>query len=160
MKEKIESILKELQEIQTETQQRLQKSIKELFSEFWVNNPGIQTVSWTQYAPYFNDGDPCVFYVNDPAFTNFRLEDSDAGVREVVWADYENKEKNQVSFSKWNFKDIINIYKIDANSDEIESLATFLCSSLMSDVMEDTFGSDSLVIATRDGFEVEEYEHD
>lgn len=30
---------------------------KDLFAE----HPGLKSFSWTQYAPYFNDGDPCTF---------------------------------------------------------------------------------------------------
>ena len=154
MKEKIESLLKELREFQAETQQKLQKSLKELFSD-------IQTVVWTQYAPYFNDGDPCVFSVNDPGFTNFRLEDSDdINVRKVSWGDYEDKEKNHVCVRSWNVEKYIEHFKLNANADSIKSLSSFLCADVISDVMENTFGSDSLVIATREGFEVQEYEHD
>jgi hypothetical protein len=159
MKEKIESLLKELREIQAETQKKLQKSIKELFSEFWANNPDIQTVVWTQYAPYFNDGDACVFAVHDPVFTNFRLEDSDTTVREVCWGDYEDEEKNHISVQAWTVEKDIEDFKLNANVDSIKSLSSFLCSDVVSDVMENTFGSDSLVIATREGFEVQEYEH-
>jgi hypothetical protein len=160
MKEKIESLLKELREIQAETQQKLQKSLKELFSEFWVNNPDIQTVVWTQYAPYFNDGNPCVFSVNDPAFTNFRLEDSNATAQEISWGDYEDEEKTHVCVQSWTVEKDIEHFKLNANVDSIKSLSSFLCSDVVSDVMENTFGSDSLVIATREGFEVQEYEHD
>lgn len=161
MKEKIESLLKELREFQAETQQKLQKSLKELFSEFWVNNPDIKTVVWTQYTPYFNDGDPCVFSVNDPVFTNFRLEDSDdINVRKVLWGDYEDKEKNHVCVRSWIVEKYIEHFKLNANADSIKSLSSFLCADVISDVMENTFGSDSLVIATREGFEVQEYEHD
>lgn len=31
--------------------------VQPIFAEF----PGLQWFSWTQYTPYFNDGDPCVF---------------------------------------------------------------------------------------------------
>jgi hypothetical protein len=33
---------------------------KSLFDEF----PPLESFSWTQYAPYFNDGDECVFSAN------------------------------------------------------------------------------------------------
>lgn len=26
--------------------------------------PELKTISWTQYTPYFNDGDPCTFRAN------------------------------------------------------------------------------------------------
>lgn len=34
--------------------------VQPIFAEF----PGLRWFSWTQYTPYFNDGDPCVFGAN------------------------------------------------------------------------------------------------
>ena len=33
----------------------------ELSAELFANNPQLVSYSWTQYTPYFNDGDECVF---------------------------------------------------------------------------------------------------
>lgn len=30
-----------------------------------LNDPGIDSFGWTQYTPYFNDGEPCVFGVGE-----------------------------------------------------------------------------------------------
>lgn len=35
--------------------------------DVFVEHPTIQTISWTQYTPYFNDGEPCEFSVHDCA---------------------------------------------------------------------------------------------
>ena len=43
----------------------LQKEFDALFIEY----PEIGKIEWTQYTPYFNDGDPCVFGVGELAFT-------------------------------------------------------------------------------------------
>jgi hypothetical protein len=40
--------------------------IKEFFDPIFAANPALKAVKWTQYTPYFNDGEPCVFSVNDP----------------------------------------------------------------------------------------------
>lgn len=39
--------------------------IQEVAAPFFAEFPEITAVIWTQYTPYFNDGDPCEFYVND-----------------------------------------------------------------------------------------------
>lgn len=31
--------------------------------------PGVKGLAWTQYTPYFNDGEPCVFGAGDPSIT-------------------------------------------------------------------------------------------
>lgn len=33
-----------------------------------VEDPEIYAFGWAQYTPYFNDGEPCVFWVGDPWF--------------------------------------------------------------------------------------------
>ena len=38
---------------------------KELFTEYFKQYPMVEQVYWDQYAPYFNDGEPCVFNVNE-----------------------------------------------------------------------------------------------
>jgi len=35
--------------------------------DVFIEHPTIQTISWTQYTPYFNDGEPCEFSVHDGA---------------------------------------------------------------------------------------------
>lgn len=36
-------------------------SIKSFFKEWFEKNPTVHGVMWTQYTPYFNDGEPCEF---------------------------------------------------------------------------------------------------
>lgn len=42
-----------------EAQNHLKESSKEVFKKF----PDLKSFAWTQYTPYFNDGDVCVFEV-------------------------------------------------------------------------------------------------
>jgi hypothetical protein len=39
----------------------LQKYLKEKFKELFIKYPEIETASWTQYTPFFADGDICIF---------------------------------------------------------------------------------------------------
>ena len=43
------------------------EAIAEAFAPFFAANPNIDGIYWTQYTPYFNDGDPCEFSVHDPS---------------------------------------------------------------------------------------------
>lgn len=63
----------------------------ELFKHFlpiFEQNPKLESLSWTQYTPYFNDGDECTFSVNSDYF-------------EMV---YDGQEMDDVHYSgvKWN----------------------------------------------------------
>jgi hypothetical protein len=42
--------------------------LADAFASFLKDNPGIQGFRWTQYTPYFNDGDACNFSVHDVYF--------------------------------------------------------------------------------------------
>jgi hypothetical protein len=39
---------------------------------------GVESVRWTQYTPYFNDGEPCVFGAND-CYVKLAGADEEAG---------------------------------------------------------------------------------
>lgn len=51
-----------------EAQAFFEKHFKEAVKEFFAQVPEVQAVCWEQYTPYFNDGDPCVFSLNEIFF--------------------------------------------------------------------------------------------
>jgi len=58
----LQSSINDLHEqIKTESQKSFKEAVQELFEKY----PGLKTFSWNQYTPYFCDGDPCHFHVND-----------------------------------------------------------------------------------------------
>lgn len=60
LKEKIAALEKEAME---EYRILFVESSRELFEKY----PYLERFSWTQYTPYFNDGDECTFGVNSDA---------------------------------------------------------------------------------------------
>lgn len=42
--------------------------LDDLIPAFFKNNPEAIAFAWTQYAPYFMDGEPCEFSVNEPYY--------------------------------------------------------------------------------------------
>lgn len=67
MTEAIEQ-LKSFRKRRDELEQEIQSTGKQLFREavemIFNEHPGLVAFSWTQYTPYFNDGDECVFSAN------------------------------------------------------------------------------------------------
>lgn len=57
--------------LRSELERKIQSFGKDAFTEefapFFAANPQVDGVLWSQYTPYFNDGDECVFGVNDPS---------------------------------------------------------------------------------------------
>lgn len=159
----IEETIKDFTELYenltSQLKQKGTEKLKEVFKLFWEKNPEVKTISWTQYAPYFNDGDACIFRVNEVYFSNSENpeqvdEDDDLYDEETgVW-----------TASAWYFGWWEKEYpdrKIPINMDNAKNLGDFLQSNAMRDIMEMMFGPDNRVIATRDGFKTEEYErHD
>jgi hypothetical protein len=41
------------------------ESLAEPFGEFFKAHPRVKAIRWEQYTPYFNDGEPCEFGVNE-----------------------------------------------------------------------------------------------
>lgn len=71
----IDTYLQKKAELEVLLKMHGQEMLKTLFSDFFEAAPECKTVTWTQYTPYFNDGDACVFGVNEPSFSSNLPED-------------------------------------------------------------------------------------
>ena len=134
------------------------EKFENMFKDFFEKHQHVRAVQWEQYAPYFNDGDPCIFSVHEgklamtQEFTNAHWDlfgdgdkdadqyDEETEFMDTVWDD-ENQDKEGL--------DIFNKAKYD--------LETIL---EISDVLKDVFGEDSLVTVTREGIEIDSCSHD
>lgn len=166
LQEKFDQLLADQAELKRKFQEQAQEMFKGITKEFFDKNPGVQAIVWTQYTPYFNDGETCEFNVNDPTFTN-----SPNGEDVSPWGEYEGKDD-----SIWACQNVSYVlesdrsyYKEEANrinaaggvdADSCSAFERMLMSSEMEDVFLAMFGDHVKVIATRDGFDVEDYDHD
>jgi len=162
-----EQLISDQAELHRKFQEQAQALFKEITKEFFDKNPGITGVVWTQYTPYFNDGDTCEFRVGDPTFTNAPIDELSSisygeydGDTEGVWA-AENISYVLTSDRDW-YKEDAALIRASGGVD-VESCDLFnkaVCSGEMEDIMKAMFGDHAKVIATRDGFEVEEFDHE
>ena len=165
LQEKFDQLIAEQEELRRKFQTTAQALFKETTKEFFEGNPAITAVVWTQYTPYFNDGDTCEFRVNEPTFTNAPDPEN------VRWGEYNGDEENvfaveNISYVMTSDRDY---YKEDREAiekaggidvDSCEAFSRMIQSSAMEDVMLAMFDDHVQVIATRDGFEVNDYDHD
>lgn len=149
MSQSLDLLIQEFTEQQEKFQRVAQERLKEYFVEFWEKNPAIKAIHWSQYAPYFNDGDPCTFSVHDPYFTNAEGDDLDDLSR---WGEYDGEKEGVWSDLGPEFDGV--------NVESTQSLAKLLTSSVMEPIMEIMFGSDNVIVATRTGFSVDQADHD
>lgn len=152
LKTQFNKLIEQQRKLQVEFQKTAQALFKETTKEFFDKNPNVTAIIWTQYAPYFNDGDECVFSVHPASFTNA----NDAG--NVRWGEYDGEEEDVWVYdtdygSTDGAEECLNTDMADEFSDMIQTAE-------MEDVMEAMFGNHVKVIATRDGFEVDGYDHD
>lgn len=130
-KQRVEQARKDMQAVAKDVFAELSKSF---FDQF----PSVKQMSWTQYTPWFNDGDECVFGVNDVELL---------GVNES--GDEEDER------CRWSNK-----YKGFPLPDEAYEVAEKLQGTLSKDDLRDMFGNHVQVIVTREGVDVETYDHD
>jgi hypothetical protein len=121
-------------------------------------NPKLKSFGWTQYTPYFNDGDTCYFSANtDYLYINGEQED------EASWS----QEKKVISWGTYNRDKRAYEGRIEQdNPDYIPELAEasakvkkFL-SVFDKDFYQLQFGDHVQVTVTENGIETEGYEHD
>ena len=58
---KLNVIIEKYSEAKKQFQAEATQLLKEEFKEFFKKVPEVKVIKWTQYTPYFNDGDPCEF---------------------------------------------------------------------------------------------------
>ena len=134
--------LKDLKKHVAETGKKaVMKSIKALMDK----HPGVQAIRWTQYAPYYNDGDACVFSVHEPQ----------VALNVSTPPDDEDEDDDEDGFQgAWQFD------RGGALRDDLDKLYGLMCEA--DDAMEATFG-DSVQVTIRRGeteAEVKDYSHD
>lgn len=117
-----------------------EQALKEAFKEFFTKHPQVGTISWTQYTPYFNDGDACYFSRHELEIDEEDDEDYDDDDGE------EGEEQEEVAAEPVE----------DATLwDDLMKLE-----DIPDDVYESVFGDHARIVATPDQFEVTEYDHD
>lgn len=160
---KFDTLIEDQIELKKKFQTEAQTLFKDITKEFFDKNPGITAVRWTQYTPYFNDGDTCEFNVNDPVFTNASEEELE---NVSAWGEYEGEDETVWALESYALTSTSDWYKEQrekATGVDIESCRMFakmVCSSEMEDVMLAMFDDHVVVTATRNGFDVTDYDHD
>ena len=121
------------------------------FKEFFEKNPEFTAIKWNQYTPYFNDGEPCEFSVGSIFVTT--LADSS---EMDYYGEYEGEFEYGTPEYKENSNRIFHIGEVE----QLASISEFVRSDIGESVFRKCFGEHSIVVVTKDGVEIEEYDHD
>lgn len=121
---------------------------KELFKE----NPNLVKFAWRQYTPYFNDGDPCVFRA--------ALDYPSILLQGDVVKDEEGNPLPEYDEDAWmdgeiGFDDDDKSEPAQIHQNVVDFLGQF-----DDEDVENFFGDHCQIVVSREGIEIEEYEHD
>lgn len=136
--------------------------ITPLLQQFIADNPQVSKVWWTQYTPYFNDGDPCVFRMSDVNFAFVGDDDDDYDEGVTLFGNAIQDGKRGYKHDNDPFRAYEWLPTLEQCSVETQRACEALSKELsgLEDALKTLFGDHVKVIVTKDGVEVEEYDHD
>jgi hypothetical protein len=142
----------------------------------------VEAVRWTQYTPYFNDGDPCEFGVHEPYVKITGLDDEgdygdgfidswsltyrlapfpEGGYRNRSAAEidkYRRQHEERRQEALQNLPEGFTADSMQTFADAMTEVSKTLQAA--TDFMEAAFGDHVQITVTRNGIEVDEYSHD
>lgn len=157
-KEKRDQLRKQLKDV-------FAAAIKELFDKYPLH---LAQIYWTQYTPYFNDGDSCEFLVQEVYVNGTEIYDYDYDPIDCVrslytpeelefrtnWKPDHAKRYDYLDFETGLSPERIKIF------DEVEAEVKAFMGLFDSDDFEYMFGDHVKITITKLGINVEEYSHD
>lgn len=143
--------LKEYKKAKATFMKKAQVVLAEEFKAFFAKNPQIDSLRWTQYTPYFNDGEECIFSRSefDARVVLDKKSKNEVGTAEVISA---TETDDDGFIAGWDIDGDTPLGKTLGDFEE-----TF---ASVDDVFKEAFGDHVQVVATRKGFKVEDYEHE
>lgn len=142
----LEAKTKEIGNLIKQFNENVIKEIVPLIQDFIKEN-NLEAVAWSQYSPYFNDGDPCTFSINEIYYVKSGIEE------------------HGIPYKAWQFEDgnyeLVTLYGDSEDKDLVD-----LCKSitdvinLNEDAFEYEYDDGVTVVITKDDVQVEECEHD
>lgn len=133
--------------ITQEFRAQMQNLISNVFVEFFKVEPHVQAISWCQYTPYFNDGEECIFGVQDVYFILEGLN-----VENVPDSPYEFEDDEQYVVAEKYGSDE------EAYTENMKLLENLIIAN--SDIMKYAYGDHVMVVITPTETITNEFEHE
>lgn len=175
LEEQMNSVNKQIEELKRQNIETSKKVFHGAIAAFFKMYPEVAAVRWTQYTPYFNDGDVCEFSVNSPEFysqedfENQRFDYNNNSWRKPNQWIYDHVAKGEDKYGHIaTYKKEIaayealevhlgpRIHEINAGIEKFEKVFR----SIDDDIMQNLFSDHVVVTATPNGIDVDEYDHE
>jgi hypothetical protein len=149
---------KEIAKLKAEAQKMASDAFDSFCKEIFEKHPKVESFGWSQYTPYFNDGDTCTFSANiDYISINGEYVDDSKWVNETTVTDWGN----------WNrdlriYEGRVEVPNLDYDAElskGADDITEFL-RNFDNDFYITRFGDHAEITVTKDGVDVDEYEHD
>ena len=159
--EKLEK-LKEKRELIESLKSDLTDFTSDIFEDFYKyifdKYSKLESFGWTQYTPYFSDGDENIFSANtDYISINGEL------VNDSKWLN----EKNVVTWGTWDRVDKVYKGRIEEDNPDYDSVLseahneiTSFLSNFDDEFYLRKFGNHAEILVTKNGVDISDYEHD
>lgn len=121
--------------------------------------PEVESIKWDQYTPYFNDGDACEFDVREPRFRITGVDDEAGDYEDGYLTGWDIRSGNELGPEKYG-EEVRYPQVSPALAAAIGKCTDALSGGAHEVDLRKHFGDPAEVIATRDGFNVEFYDHD
>jgi hypothetical protein len=139
----IKVIKQNIEQLRNEAKTKVESIFKTAALELFVEYPDLKSISWSQYTPYFNDGDSC----------NFSSHHDYAAIKFVA-SNEDDDEDDDDDYQEGFDESLATPEQLKAGKAAESFLENF-----DDDDMENLFGDHVKVIITKDGIEVEDYDH-
>lgn len=142
------SYSKQIQDLQKEFHAKVEALFREAAADFFAKHPEVKTISWTQYIPSFNDGDPCEFSMGEIVFASVDWQEFDS----PYWAD-ENEDESKLSWTNYTSDEDFESPTLKADIKELEKVI------LGSEgILESLYGVNVWVRLHANGVETDEFD--
>lgn len=161
MANKLEQIKRLREEYKELSQNLFAEGVKAIFDTY----PDLIAVGWSQYTPYWNDGDPCEFSVHESQIQwkgvtdqdDFEDEDyGDEWLHDLNGYEYQQKMHNKYPKEKYYIMKDENEVQMHKAVDDVNAILREIDES----TMEEMFGDHVFVTVTKEGVTTEGYDHD
>jgi len=161
------TIKEQMKKLKDEARKKVKNFFIKGMNKIFETYPEVKSVSWTQYTPYFNDGEACTFSAN---VEYFYVNGSDK-YGDTMWG-YDEEDFEGETVLKYDELDYDwhtdagtgkrkKVYKHpDSKSLKIHDAISGFLKQLDDDDYKTMFGDHAMVIVKKDEVVVEEYEHD
>jgi hypothetical protein len=168
--ETLTCLLEEIKAINERAKASGRDLLGQAFASFFERCPEAYAVVWTQYAPYFNDGDPCVFSVHEAEVRPyFDKVEPDVVEQIMECGEWDGAIPDDPDELDWHGGEccMLGYGKSDDRTPSQQRVSAAWAEMLSpaftrsaKDIMQSVFGDDCKVVATRAGFHTGEYSHD